>query len=324
VTEVGLCDRSPVRVVIVGAGLSGLVCARSLSASGHEVTVLDKGRSPGGRLATRRVEGAVLDHGAQFFTVRSEVFAAEVASLVSLGLVSTWCNGFGADDGHPRYVVLGGMNALAKHLAAGLDVRCGHLAFGVHPGSSGGWSVAIDDGSALDADAVVLTCPIPQTMSLCVTAGVDVPQALWSIEYDRTLALLAVLDGPSAVAHPGGLQHPDEVFSFVGDNRAKGVSSVSALTLHANPDWSLAHWDDDPVALESALRAAAAPYAGDSAVLVAQVKRWRFATPRTTWPDPVWRAASSAPLVFAGDAFAGPRIEGAYCSGLAAAAAVVA
>lgn len=319
-----MCDRSPVRVVIVGAGLSGLVCARSLSASGHEVTVLDKGRSPGGRLATRRVEGAVLDHGAQFFTVRSEVFAAEVASLVSLGLVSTWCNGFGADDGHPRYVVLGGMNALAKHLAAGLDVRCGHLAFGVHPGSSGGWSVAIDDGSALDADAVVLTCPIPQTMSLCVTAGVDVPQALWSIEYDRTLALLAVLDGPSAVAHPGGLQHPDEVFSFVGDNRTKGVSSVSALTLHANPDWSLAHWDDDPVALESALRAAAAPYVGDSAVLAVQVKRWRFATPRTTWPDPVWRAASSAPLVFAGDAFAGPRIEGAYCSGLAAAAAVVA
>jgi predicted NAD/FAD-dependent oxidoreductase len=298
------------RAVVVGAGLSGLACARSLTASGHEVTVLDKGRSPGGRLATRRLEGAVLDHGAQFFTVRDEAFADEVASLVALGLVTTWCNGFAAADGHPRYVVRGGMNALAKHLATGLDVRCGHLAFGVHPGSSGGWSV-------------VLTCPIPQTMSLCVTAGVDVPRELWGIEYDRTLALLAVLGGPSAVAPPGGRQHPDEVFSFVGDNRAKGVSSVPALTLHANPDWSLAHWDDEPAVLESALRAAAAPYVGDSPVLAAQVKRWRFATPRTTWPDPCWRADSTAPLVFAGDAFAGPRVEGAYSSGLAAAAAVL-
>jgi predicted NAD/FAD-dependent oxidoreductase len=311
------------RAVVVGAGLSGLACARSLTASGHEVTVLDKGRSPGGRLATRRLEGAVLDHGAQFFTVRDEAFADEVASLVALGLVTTWCNGFAAADGHPRYVVRGGMNALAKHLATGLDVRCGHLAFGVHPGSSGGWSVAIDDGSAIAADAVVLTCPIPQTMSLCVTAGVDVPRELWGIEYDRTLALLAVLGGPSAVAPPGGRQHPDEVFSFVGDNRAKGVSSVPALTLHANPDWSLAHWDDEPAVLESALRAAAAPYVGDSPVLAAQVKRWRFATPQTTWPDPFWRADSTAPLVFAGDAFAGPRVEGAYSSGLAAAAAVL-
>jgi len=136
------------------------------------------------------------------------------------------------------------------------------------------------------------------------------------------VALLAVLDGPSALAHPGGRQHPDEVFSFVGDNRAKGVSSVPALTLHANPSWSLEHWDDDPAALESALRAAAAPYVGDSALVVTQVKRWRFATPRTTWPDPVWQADSTAPLVFAGDAFAGPRIEGAFCSGLAAAHAI--
>ena len=51
--------------------------ARSPTA-GHEVVVLDKGRSPGGRLATRRIGEATLDHGAQFFTVRSDAFAARV------------------------------------------------------------------------------------------------------------------------------------------------------------------------------------------------------------------------------------------------------
>jgi len=63
------------RVIVVGAGLSGLTAARHIAAGGHDVTVLDKGRSSGGRCATRRIGDAVLDHGAQFFTVRSAEFA---------------------------------------------------------------------------------------------------------------------------------------------------------------------------------------------------------------------------------------------------------
>ena len=62
-------------VVVIGAGLSGLIAAQSLQAHGHKLLVVDKGRSPGGRLATRRIGPATLDHGAQFFTVRSEEFA---------------------------------------------------------------------------------------------------------------------------------------------------------------------------------------------------------------------------------------------------------
>ena len=65
-------------VVVIGAGLSGLMAAKSLQVQGHKVLVVDKGRSVGGRLATRRIGTATLDHGAQFFTVRSEEFAKHV------------------------------------------------------------------------------------------------------------------------------------------------------------------------------------------------------------------------------------------------------
>ncbi len=89
------------RVVVVGAGLSGLVAARRL-ADDHEVVVLDKGRSVGGRLATRRIGDAVLDHGAQFFTVRGEALRAHTDDWLARGVARVWCHGFGDGDGYPH------------------------------------------------------------------------------------------------------------------------------------------------------------------------------------------------------------------------------
>jgi renalase len=316
-----------VKAIVVGAGLSGLMAGRQLAAAGHDVTLFDKGRSPGGRLATRRIGDARVDHGAQFFTVRSERFASFVDEWQRDGLVQEWCRGFvdvdgpGSGDGHPRYVVRGGMNALAKHLAQGLDVRCAALVFSLHRSPDGRWEVKLDDGSVHEADALVVTCPLPQTFSLLVSAEVQMPEALWRTDYDRTLSLLAVLDRPSAVPPPGGVQ-TDPSFTFVGDNHAKGISAIPALTFHAEPGWSDAHWDDPVDDAGAALLELARPWIGDAKVVAHQVKRWRFATPRSIWPEPYWSPDDGARLAVAGDAFAGPRVEGAALSGLAAATAL--
>jgi predicted NAD/FAD-dependent oxidoreductase len=315
------------RVGIVGAGLAGLVAGRDLAARGHDVVLFDKGRSPGGRLATRRIGGATVDHGAQFFTVRSEAFAARVHEWQLTGLVVEWCRGFGpAPDGYPRYRVTGGMNALAKELARPLDVRTSSRVFALRPTAAGAtrppWAIVTDDGAATDVDAAVVTCPVPQSFSLVVDSGATLPTVLRSTDYDRTLALLAVLDGPSAVPPPGGVQQPDDTFTFVADNEAKGLSDLPALTLHANPEWSAAWWDRPSDEAHAALRALATPWLGASAIVASQLKRWRFATPRAIWPDPCWVAEGVPPLVLAGDAFAGPRVEGAALSGAAAAAAL--
>jgi hypothetical protein len=313
-----------VRIVVVGAGLTGLTAARSLTESGHDVLVLDKGRSPGGRMATRRIGGATLDHGAQFFTVRGDAFAALVSAWQDDGIARVWCHGFAPEgDGYPRYIGTRGMSAIAKHMAVGLDVRCGAMVFAIRRAGGGrsGWEVVVDDGTIHTADAVISTCPLPQTFSLLFEAGVDLPRELVADDYDRTIALLAVLDGPSAVPPPGGVQLPDGIFSFVADNSAKGVSSVPAVTLHVGPAWSSEHWDHDRQAVHHALVEAARPWLGSAQVVDSQVKRWRFATPRTPWPEPCWVAPEGS-LVVAGDAFAGPKVEGAFNSGLAAAAAL--
>ena len=297
-------------VVVVGAGLSGLVAARTLADAGCTVRVLDKGRGVGGRLATRRIGDARLDHGAQFFTVRGAALAATVEAAAAAGVVQEWCRGFGEIDGYPRYRGTDGMAGFAKWLAQGLEVRTG---------------VRVTDLAEHPADAYVLTAPIPQSLAMLSLSTrlpePDLADRLAAVTYNATLALLLVLDRDPGLPEPGAIQQPDHpTFTFIADNRAKGVSAVPAMTFHVGNAASRARWAQPDGALRDALVAEAAPWLGGAQVLEAQLVRWRYAGPTTPWPAPcVLVHDDPQPIVLAGDAFDGPKFEGAFRSGLAAA-----
>lgn len=321
-------------VVVIGAGLAGLVCARRLAAAGVDVAVVERESHPGGRLATERLAGATFDHGAQFFTVRDERFAALVDGWRAAGLqVDEWCQGFArapsvradpaeADlrsDGHPRYVVGGGMRRLAEHLAKDLPVTLGAAVRAVAAAGKR-WRVELDDGRRLDGDAVVCTAPVPETLTLLDAGGAALPaqqqRALSALAYDPCLALLVVLDRPPGLPGPGGAQFDDGPVAFLADNAAKGLSAVPALTLHAAGDWSDQHASDDDASVISALLEAAEDWLGGARARHAEVRRWRYSRPLNPHPQ---RTVAAGGLVLAGDAYGGPRVEGAALSGLCAA-----
>jgi predicted NAD/FAD-dependent oxidoreductase len=333
------------RTIIIGAGMAGLTAARLLSTAGHDVTVLDKGRSPGGRMATRRLGEARIDHGAQFFTVRTAAFAQQVATWEHEGLARVWSRGLGAGttaDQHPRYIGTNGMTAIPKAMAEGLDLRCEHMVFSIRRPvtkasahtSGHAWEVVIDDGTVLSADHVILTSPIPQTASLLMESGISVPEQLWRTEYHRTIGLLISTDGPSALSPPGALTAADlsssepesNHLNFVADQYLKGISADHAVLVHANYDWSLRWWDEDPHATSEALLGMAAAFLGTARVRETQLKKWRLATPAQLWPEAFWTDPTRS-LYIAGDAFSAghpeqPKVanlEGAFLSGHAAA-----
>ncbi len=55
------------KIVIVGAGLAGLACARVLAAAGRQFTILEASNAVGGRVRTDEVDGFLLDRGFQVF-----------------------------------------------------------------------------------------------------------------------------------------------------------------------------------------------------------------------------------------------------------------
>ena len=316
--------------VIVGAGLAGLMAARRLAEAGRSVVVLEAGEQVGGRLATRRRGDSVADHGAQFFTVRSPALAAFVEPRLASGLVVEWCRGFNVVDGYPRYTIRGGMDQLAAHLAEGLDVRCRAAVQTLrrvnpkNPGSPGspGYQVELVDGSRLEAEAVVLTPPVPLLLDLLAGGGIEIDPGVAAITYHRVLALLVTLDGPSAVAPPGGYQSEEGPFSFVADNHQKGISNQVCVTLHTNHQLSAQHWDQPDGELTAQLLTWAQPWLGTATVASAELVRWAHSGPLKPWPEPV--AVLAQGLVIAGDGFAGPKVEGAFLSGCAAAQTLLA
>lgn len=316
-------------VLIVGAGIAGLAAGRRLLELGvdrADVRVVDKGRGVGGRMASRRIETpkgtARFDHGAQFFTTRSDAFRSTIDRAVEAGAVVEWTRGFDeTPDGYPRWRGAEAMTSLGKWMAAdaGIEPELGHRVADID-----------EELVGHPADAVIHTAPVPQALATMAFCGrlpePGLARQLAAIAYKPTIAvLLAPESDATGLAPHGGAQyidHPD--LAFVTDNRAKGISEVPAVTIHLSNALSEMLWNaPDAEILERALRLAAGPLGAIGGLHAHQIQRWRYAGPVEVWPEPTVVWGSDPVIALAGEAFAGPKVEGAFLSGRAAAEAVV-
>ncbi len=82
-----------INIAIIGAGLAGLTAANILKNNAN-ITLFEKSRGVGGRIATRRSEPYFFDHGAQFFKARSAEFKDLINPMIKQGIIQTWNDRF--------------------------------------------------------------------------------------------------------------------------------------------------------------------------------------------------------------------------------------
>lgn len=319
----------PTDVLIIGGGISGLLCAAELRKAGRSVRLLDKGRGLGGRMATRRMAGGRLDHGAQYFTVRDARLQAYVETWLDAGVVKEWFRHLPEDsnpDGYPRYCGINGMTDAPKFLAKGLEVHNAQQVTELARDTNL-WIARTASGDSFVGWHLVITAPLPQALNLLDSTGLRYANgqadALRAVRYERGLATLAILDGPSGLPAPGGVKIDEAPLTWIGDNQQKGISpDVSAVTIHADAEYADMHWDSPDEVRGKLMLEAAAPYL-KSSVEEFNCHRWGFTTPVNPWPESCFHNAGLK-LTLAGDSFGGARVEGAALSGIEAAGRILA
>ncbi len=306
---------------VIGSGLAGLTCAAGLSEAGHDVALFDKGRGAGGRMASRRVgtaQGEIgFDHGAQYMTAHDPAFRAQLEGWAAQGLAARWP---AAGDG--AWVGVPAMNAPLRHLSAALGVRWSTRIEAMVPGADG-WRLHGDDIGEQHFDGVAVAVPAEQAATLLAPVAPGMAQRAADTPSLPCWTLMA--------AFAERLPIQDDVLKRRGEidwasrNSAKpGRSGPEAWVLHATPDWSRSHLEDEPDTVQAALLAMLAAEAGGASVqtLSASVHRWRYARSGGSGDGMMWDP--SRRIGVCGDWLLGPRVESAFLSGRRLAAAICA
>ena len=309
------------RFLIVGAGISGCVCAYQLSRSRHEVVLIEKGRGVGGRMATRRMNGARIDHGAQFMTIRS----ARMKSLLSLwegeSAVIPW---YDRIPGHPeipigiRYRGTTGMTDPAKYLSRFFDKELNFFVERIERVETG-WKIWERQGQfrILNAEHLILAIPSVQILELLHRSSLYLPDevmnGLKKIRHTRCIALMGLMENSSQLPKPGTFTHPVEEIDWISDNQLKGISSKPCFTIHASDDYSQQLWDAPDEERVPKLLEVGEDCLGTKITQWVS-HRWGFAKPTVTFGSSHWHSAEWA-LTMVGDGFGGERIENAALSG---------
>lgn len=303
-------------VTVLGAGIAGVAAARRLVELGHSVRTIDKRHVVGGRMGSRPSGDARFDHGAQFFTTRSPDFTRVVEQAVNAGAVVEWSDGFDdPPDGFPRWRGATAMSDLVAWMAAdaGLDIELGS---------------EVTDLRSLRSRSHLLTAPVPQSLAVLSFSRLlpppDLHHDLAAVTYKPTITVMLHLDrAPDGFAHHGGAQYNDHpTLAFVTDNQRKGISTEPAVTVHLSNELSGELWDAPTGDLLARATELVADHLGPASVTHHQVRRWRYAGPVEARPERAVLWGTDPMIALAGEAFGGPKVEGAFLSGVAAAEAI--
>ncbi len=238
-------------LIIIGAGISGILLAHELRAKGRQVLVIEKSRGLGGRLATRRIDAATFDHGAQFINFQSEELRDLASQLSREGLISPWIQ----KEGQWLHTSPGGMTKIPKFFARDLHVQLNEKVVEIRRIQSPEFEIICESGQRWSSRKVVFSSPLPQSLEILKQSNIYYPQELDSIQYAK--AIVGLFQGEALARFTSEFKYQqgiDQDVLSLSQQVSKSVSSSPALTMTMAPAWSEAHFQETDQELESKLK----------------------------------------------------------------------
>jgi hypothetical protein len=301
-------------VAVVGAGIAGAACARALLAAGVDVEVLDRGRAPGGRLASRTLAGRRVDLGASYCTASDDRFVAVVDDWLRRDVARPWTDTFhvaGPDGlretktGPLRYGAAGGLRSLGEDLLTGTSVQLATTVASVGPGPT-------VDGRPYAA--VVVAMPDPQAARLLDPSLVEETAAVADRTWEPVVALAAGWDERCwDAAFDGCFVQGSDVLGWVADDGRRRGDGAAVLVAHSTSPFAAQHLADPDAAAAPMAQAVRDVLGVDRAPAWTSVQRWTFARPAEPRDAPFH--LGSARVGLCGDGWGSPKVETAYLSG---------
>jgi predicted NAD/FAD-dependent oxidoreductase len=340
--------------VVIGAGLSGLVCAQALQFAGLRVAVVDKSRGLGGRLATRRLAHSWADHGVRYLHSQGVLSQALIQTLGDRHLIHPWQGNFYTvdsqtnlqpiDETEPRYVTNKGATSVAKFLAKGLSIYPNQRVESLQVKGDRTWQLVGDSAEPLldnrMATSLVVAIPAPQAAVLLeplVSMGYPsaLLQAVQAVEFDPCITAIASYAAiPQSLDWTSLIGVDSSAVAWVSLESSKllehpaGLADIEhpTVVVQSSPAFAQEYLDaTDLAGVGQHLLHLAAAWGGEWLTQPEQVQvhRWRYAQVRRAGVAESWLSRTPAPLVLAGDWCCGRQIEAALQSGLDAANALL-
>ena len=298
-------------LLIIGAGIAGLAAGRIAQQAGQSVMVIDKGRRVGGRVSTRRADGFLFNHGAQFATSTSADFSNILGAAAAAGMATDWQ----IDTAKTVMVGTPMMRALPMFLAGNLPIQQNRRIARIIRKTDHIQCIDTND-EMVTARQVICSAPAPQTAALLADDYPDLAATASHAVYAPCLTvMLGLADDTMLPDMPIRSPQHDIGWAMRETARPAALRHRPALTIQADAAWSDSHKDDSPDKIITQLiekyQLATGCQVGE--VLHAQAHRWIYA--KVITPALKDALICQDNLAIAGDWLSGARIEHAFTSG---------
>jgi len=324
-------------VIVIGAGVAGLECARALGAAGRRVLVVDRARGVGGRCATRRFEDQPVDFGPLFLHGSDASFLAAVSGVPGVTALPDWphrvdgrgapCQPASFNPDERRFAFAEGLSAFPRHLARGLTVQLSTRVLRLDAADQT-LRVHTEAGEVLEARDVVLALALEQSLALLASTA-QTPEVLGArslLSLFGSVPCLTLIAGYGleTPAPPWDVQYPEDsdcLQLIANDSARRSAPRARVLVLQARPRWSRQRLDLPVEGWAAELLAEAARRVGPwvAQPIFTSPHQWRYARVDrgNELAQPLsLRFPGGARLGLAGDLFApGGGVQAAWLSG---------